>query len=65
VSLAVIPAAAQDGSRGEARTPRIVWPGQDRPTASPESQGLSATALGAAAAYAERNEEVPAVDRVA
>jgi CubicO group peptidase (beta-lactamase class C family) len=56
VSLAAIPAAAaQEGSRREAQPPRIVWPGQDWPTASPESQGLSATALDAAAAYAERH----------
>src|SRR5262249_1715752 len=31
-----------------------VWPGQEWPTATPESQGLSAAALDAVAAYAEK-----------
>lgn len=45
---------AQDVDRNVTETPHAVRTGHDWQTASPESQGLSRTALDAVAAYAEQ-----------
>jgi CubicO group peptidase (beta-lactamase class C family) len=53
--LAVHPAGAQP-TRPEPPAARAsVWPGREWATATPESQGLSAAALDAAAAYADKH----------
>jgi CubicO group peptidase (beta-lactamase class C family) len=46
------PAHAQQAGPGAPATRQTVWPGPDWATATPESQGLSGSALDAAAAYA-------------
>jgi CubicO group peptidase (beta-lactamase class C family) len=49
------PTCAQEAGRTQAAAGRTVWPGHEWQAANPESQGLSASALDALAAYAERS----------
>jgi CubicO group peptidase (beta-lactamase class C family) len=54
IVVASCQASAQEVKQGPVTPGGIVWPGRDWQTATPESQGLSARQLDAAAAYAQK-----------
>lgn len=50
----ILPLIAPTTAPAQGQPRRSVWPGRDWETATPESQGMNAAALDAAAAYAEK-----------
>jgi CubicO group peptidase (beta-lactamase class C family) len=54
IAVTACQTGAQEAKQGAGAPRAVVWPGRDWQTATPESQGLSARQLDAAAAYAQK-----------